>query len=1198
MQQTHDKQDIAPRTDTNTTGTAHQQPHTLEHAASREQCPPQQFYDRLAESLDPQYDARQRMLIVGEVFRQATEQYVSQAPLTFTGMFSKLDYIIKQCGIPAGQASMLHFTRKALRDMGSEREPKATALRADLPRHLQAACMLVAATSGMLTPPALQAHFPRKEPTDRWKGYDLQLIRCIVRNTDGHIIEAEDEQHATTLSICYDERNTYLTREGQGDWSYLTQILTPGTQLNLVRVRMEEGLCMPELIIYEPDYLVNVTSVAACFETYAESPFVGLVNRLKPQPNTEHIHLGNLTGQFLDDTVHAREVPFAQSVTQYFQHHALEILACDGLQSQSQANQFYENARAQQANIRRLIGHDLAQAIKGYDAKRVTLEPTFFSDVLGIQGRLDFLYTHQGEAVIIEQKSGKGDFVPRSAPGYDEAVPKPQEKHLVQLILYRALLVYEFHMHSESLKHILLLYSRYARGLVSVGQMPALMLRAIRMRNLLAWCDLHYASEGVGMLATLTPEQLNRKHLGGRLWTDYVRPQLSHLLDPIHQATPLERAYYLRFLQFLAKERVLAKVGSKTKEDSGFAAKWLSSLEEKRAAGNIYEGLTLEDFQLEEGAVTGLLARFPTQMSADTSNFRHGDIVLLYPYILGNEPRACAQMVTRASIADISPEGLRLVLRNGQTDPKVFAGTAKTRWAIEHDLFDSSGDALCCGMHRFLSAPPERRALLLSQRLPLTDESVTLRGSYGSFDTLALRAKQARELFLIIGPPGTGKTSFGMLNLVREQLLEPETNILLLSYTNRAVDEMCGKLREQGIDFLRIGAELSCSPLYRDHLLARKVSRCSNAQEVRQVVTSARVFCGTTASLNGAPWLFALKHFHLAVVDEASQILEPHIIGLLCMQDQGVPSIGKVVLIGDHKQLPAVVQQSADEAAVTDPMLRAMGLTDCRQSLFERLLAQFRTEQGYDPRYVYMLTRQGRMHSLIADFPSQAFYAGRLLPVPLSHQEAPLATTSSPNGIARMLTSRRLAFVCSQRPTRSTSPKTNDVEARMIAAIVHQAYLLCGTEFDVEQSIGVIVPYRNQISAVRNAIDHYGVGALHDISIDTVERFQGSQRDYIIYGFTIQQRWQLNFLSSNTFMEDGAWIDRKLNVAMTRARLQLTLVGNPGLLAHNVTFDQLMQYARSRDALIEVDTDHFCSGDFLLPEAVKAPSSTSANGRC
>ncbi|MGN0234162.1 MAG: ATP-dependent helicase [Bacteroidaceae bacterium] len=1158
--------------------------HTSQETLPYEECQPEQFYLRLAESLSEDLEIRKRVLIVCEVFRQAIEQYVSHTPITFTGLFSKLDYIIKQRGIPASQASLLHFTRKAMRSMGGEHEPSPAQLHKDLPQYLQATTVLISTISGAAIPLNLQTHFPRKTPTDRWKGYDLNLIRCIVRKLDGNIIEVEEEQHAQLLKVCYDERNMFLTRNGQGDWSYLEQIITPGAQINLVRVRMLEGLCMPELIIYEPDYLVNVTTIASCFETYAESPYVSIINRLKPQPNTEHIHLGNLTGQFLDDTIHGRNIPFSESMTQYFQMNALEMLSCEGLQGRQQADAFYEKARAQQANIKKLIGNDLRKSIVKYDTKHVTLEPTFFSESLGIQGRLDFLYRHKNQTVIIEQKSGKGEFIPLSANSYDPEVPKPQEKHLVQLLLYRALLVYEFNMHSENLSHIMLLYSRYHRGLVSVGQMPALMLRAIRMRNLLAWCEIHHAHEGYAFLATLSPEKLNRKQVGGKLWNLYTRPELEHLLQPIHQATPLERAYYLRFMQFLAKERLLAKVGSKTKEDAGFASKWLSSLEEKRAAGNIYEGLILDEFRQDGNGISGLTARFPKQLSTDTSNFRRGDIIFLYPYKNNTEPRACAQMVIRGSIEDITPEGIRLMLRNSQTDPKVFAKDTHTRWAIEHDLYDSSVDTLYSGLHRFLSVTPERRALLLSQREPVIDSSITLKGDYGTFNALTLRSKQARELFLIIGPPGTGKTSFGMLNLVKEQLQEKGTHILLISYTNRAVDEMCGKLQEENIEFLRIGSPLSCSPLHREQLLSSKVAECRNARQVREIITNSRIFCGTTAALNANPWLFSMKHFHLTIVDEASQILEPHVIGLLSIQQQGKPCIDKVVLIGDHKQLPAVVQQSEEEARVTDEGLRAIGLTDCRQSLFERLLSRFRTKEGYDPRFVYMLTRQGRMHKEIAAFPSQAFYAQKLQPVPLPHQTAFFTTSSSNNGIVQMLTMHRLAFVCSEQPTLSVSPKTNDVEARMIAAIVYQAYLLCGDKFDIEQSIGVIVPYRNQISAIRNAIDQYGIAELHGISIDTVERFQGSQRDYIIYGFTIQQRWQLTFLSNNTFMEDGAWIDRKLNVAMTRARLQLTLIGNPELLAHNVTFLQLMHFARSQGGFLRVATDQFCKGEFTMSQ--------------
>ena len=126
----------------------------------------------------------------------------------------------------------------------------------------------------------------------------------------------------------------------------------------------------------------------------------------------------------------------------------------------------------------------------------------------------------------------------------------------------------------------------------------------------------------------------------------------------------------------------------------------------------------------------------------------------------------------------------------------------------------------------------------------------------------------------------------------------------------------------------------------------------------------------------------------------------------------------------------------------------------------------------------------------------------------------------------------------------------------MIAAMVVRIYEIeKGNSFDVNTTVGVIVPYRNQIATVRKAIDKYGIGILHDITIDTVERYQGSQRKYIIYGFTIQKYYQLNFLTNNVFEDfDGSLIDRKLNVAMTRAEEHLIMVGNPELLSNNFIF--------------------------------------------
>ena len=94
-------------------------------------------------------------------------------------------------------------------------------------------------------------------------------------------------------------------------------------------------------------------------------------------------------------------------------------------------------------------------------------------------------------------------------------------------------------------------------------------------------------------------------------------------------------------------------------------------------------------------------------------------------------------------------------------------------------------------------------------------------------------------------------------------------------------------------------------------------------------------------------------------------------------------------------------------------------------------------------------------------------------------------------------------------------------------------------------------------------LEKYDIPELMEISIDTVERFQGSQRDVIIYGFTVQKLWQLDFLTANVFMEDGKVIDRKLNVALTRAKEQMILVGNPKLLQRVNLFARLIKYCQT-----------------------------------
>ena len=166
----------------------------------------------------------------------------------------------------------------------------------------------------------------------------------------------------------------------------------------------------------------------------------------------------------------------------------------------------------------------------------------------------------------------------------------------------------------------------------------------------------------------------------------------------------------------------------------------------------------------------------------------------------------------------------------------------------------------------------------------------------------------------------------------------------------------------------------------------------------------------------------------------------------------------------------------------------------------------------------------------------------------------------------RLLASNRLLFIASHEESKVGLEKVNEAEARVIAKMVHAVYCLYdkenGRTFDPEDTVGVIVPYRHQIATIMRQLEKYGIPQLMKVSIDTVERFQGSQRDVIIYGFTVQKPWQLDFLTANVFMEDGQVIDRKLNVALTRAKEQMVLVGDPALLQRVELFARLIEYCK------------------------------------
>ena len=983
----------------------------------------------------------------------------------------------------------------------------------------------------------------------------------------------------------YDGHHLSLAPAEGGEVAPITII--PPTQETYWQEGMLVNLLSDNLIIVEPDYLVDISAIAACFQEWGHHPVSFLLNKMKPRPNSQPILLGNFAGTALDDLIHQEHFCFADTLRDSFRRQALSFCTLTDFN----ATRFKSDALQQVTNIREAVD----SLFSCHDRSRALLEPSFVCEQLGLQGRVDLMTDDL--QLLVEQKSGRNRQIelglihsPSNLEGVAFRPGAFREDHLVQLLLYYGVLLYNFQISSTDID-MRLLYSRYpaAQGLLSVRFHQQLFSEAISLRNRIVAMEMGIARNGFHtVMPLLHSGRLLERGEKAEFFNRYIRNEADRVMQPLHQLAPHEYDYVERMLTFVWREQLAQKLGmgDNVAGRCAQADLWRVPYTDKVGDGNMFVGLTLapdHDGTVRADRVTLLLAK--EQPSAQATNFRRGDMVYLYSY--DDVPDVRHSILYKGVIERLTDDAVTVTLNNPQhLKPHTYA--------IEHASSDIGTTSAVRSLHAFCTASQERRDLLLGRRTPRRDTARQLSRTYHPhYDAIILQAIQARDYFLLQGPPGTGKTSMALRFLVEEELaqnfsqltidnsqLTIHSSLLLTAYTNRAVDEICAMLEENGHDYLRIGNEASCDPRFADHLLDHRLGTLPRMDQMRRMLSDMPIIVATTSSLQSQPFLLQLKHFTLCIADEASQLLEPAIIGLLSSA-----SIDRFILIGDHKQLPAVVAQPDDEPR----------LHDCRLSLFERLLRQERQAGRTD--FTAVLRRQGRMHPDIARFPNEQFYAReQLQPVPLPHQEAARLDYRQPSqdDLDDLLKDRRVLFIDSDPPplrlegvrgaltslipspskirggqgaltSPIPSPKTSPVEARIVADLLRRIYRQTADHFDADRTVGVIVPYRNQIAMIRSEVARLGIPALQAISIDTVERFQGSQRDVIIYSFTVRHPSQLDFLTANCFTEaDGEdpscthVIDRKLNVVMTRARHQLLMTGCASVLRQNALFRKLI----------------------------------------
>ncbi|MEZ4942146.1 MAG: ATP-dependent helicase [Saprospiraceae bacterium] len=1061
--------------------------------------------------------------ILEALFRMLT----SDAKRQLDGLYARIVFVTTEYEIPAAIKDLAHHLRIFANDVVHKMDVRPGP--GDDARCLYALATVIAHFSRAEIPAFIRKSYEdfqsdiehaikQPNPKKNLPEYNFRAIVLDVQaptsNNPGPkhcAVLCETDELGTITIRFWDNRNT----EGFGsDLSGVYAFLQPFSNIYITAVKPyvkrpgEYSATNRSLLVLEPDYLLEAKELAECCQINGDSPLLHLLNRFTKGTITGNMMLGNIAGAMLDDLITDVQFDYKASFEKIMRANTFGMLCMahqDGLYRREAIKAVFEKGADFEAGIR--------HALSAFEDKQKVIEPTFISDKYGLQGRLDLLLEdpqNPDRKDIVEMKSGK----------YHNTGLFPN--HEAQALAYSLLLESTFpNRHGMSA----ILYAK-----ASPAEQP---LRAVRednhlrkqqlllLRNQIVANELRLAAGDTSALEALNPETIGPV-------PPFKEADVQDLHSALQQSPPLLKAWFLGFAQFVFREMRTGKTGNPTNPDDpgGFSALWRATKGEKVDS---YNALTY--LRLKKNGVTDnfhITLEINTNLFADSvTNFRDGEVAILYPTPDPENPNPLGQQILKCIILHLGPKEVVVSLANKQLDKFFFK--RHNFWAIERDFRESGYRTMLNLLYRFLLAGPEQQARVLGLKKPefrqapqahaphngngQKPEASSMPALNPNQQELVERALAARDYFLIQGPPGTGKTSTVLRELVRRIAAEGQ-NIMVIAFTNQAVGVICEKLAALDIPFIRLGRG-------EEPWCWQQVSNSLNLDKLYERVAGTKVFVSTQATFANSLDLLHFKKFHTLLIDEASQLLEPQLAGIL-------PQFERFIMIGDDNQLPAVVLQDEDASRATAPELADIGLHNFRESLFARLLQNARRRGWHD--CFGMLEYHYRMHADIADFPNQHFYGG-LLKTGLPEQHAPLHWPDSDHPRHALFT-QRTTFVPTRRDVR---PKVNEEEADLVVQLIRYVHQLYGDRFDPEKTVGVITPFRAQIATIRRKLPE----TYQAVTIDTVERFQGSERDVIIISFAVKSSLQLRAIQS----VNAEGVDRKLNVMITRAREHLVLLG-------------------------------------------------------
>ncbi|GLV38467.1 DNA replication helicase/nuclease 2 [Carabus blaptoides fortunei] len=425
-----------------------------------------------------------------------------------------------------------------------------------------------------------------------------------------------------------------------------------------------------------------------------------------------------------------------------------------------------------------------------------------------------------------------------------------------------------------------------------------------------------------------------------------------------------------------------------------------------------------------------------------------------------------------------------------------------------------------------------------------------------------LLALTIKDYLLIKGMPGTGKTAT-VVALI-QLLVQLKKTVLITSHTHSAVDNVCLRLLDCGVDVLRLGSEHRVHPRLKSRTEGALTSHCKTVDELKQVYNTAQVVAVTC--LAAAHPIFTYRTLDVCIVDESTQVLQCSLIKTLL-------STSSFILIGDPDQLPPVVKNP-------EAMCRGMS-----ESLFERL---------DNPSSTVTLTLQYRMNKVITELANAVTYHGHLLcaddsigfavldlpeiqrlqsvynkeqwilnVLDTKIENSVIALDTGPTwnilGGAGKSDDNLLAEI--QVPSQNVSEDeerkcSNLHEAGVVVSLI-EALKQAGVP---SEEIGIIAPYRAQVGLLRRLVANITDFDCSAVEMNTVDQYQGRDKDVIIYSCTKSRKAsKTKTVSGYEILEDK----RRLTVAITRAKHKLIIIGDFLTLKTKVVSNLLYKHNNS-----------------------------------